>query len=146
MFARVLLCYDGSVEGRNALRQGADVALALRAETHLVAILRGTSVAPPEGQTDSAMQTGVEAQDAILREGVEWLRARGLEARGHMVRGDPLVEIPACARAIRADMVVVGHRRRGALARWWSDGESASLLDALSCSVLVACASDTADQ
>jgi nucleotide-binding universal stress UspA family protein len=142
MFARVLLCYDGSREGRNALRQGADVALALRAETHLLAILRGTALTPPEGQTDAAMQTGTQAEDAVLREGVEWLRSRGLEARGHMAHGDPLVEIPACARELGADLIVVGHRRRGPLARWWSDGESATLLDSAPCSILAACAPD----
>ena len=142
MFTRILLCYDGSREGRNALRQGADVALALRAETHLLAILRGTTVTPPEGQTDAAKQSGLDAEEAVLREGVEWLRARGLEARGRMVHGDPLVEIPACARELRADLIVVGHRRRGRLARWWSDAESATLLDASPCSVLAACAPD----
>ena len=143
MFTRILLCYDGSREGRNALWHGAEVALSMRAETHLLAIVRGTRIAPPEGHTDVGMQSGMYAEDAILREGVEWLRDRGLHARGHLVRGDPIVEIPAYAREIGADLIVVGHRRRGALARWWSDAESASLLDASPCSVLAACAPET---
>ena len=140
MFARILLCYDGSREGRNALWQGAAVALAMRAETHLLAIVRGAAVAPPEAHSDVAMQAGVQAEDSVLREGVEWLRAQGLAAHGHRVRGDPIVEIPACARELGADLIVVGHRRRGALDRWWSDAESASLLDVAPCSVLAACA------
>jgi nucleotide-binding universal stress UspA family protein len=41
-----------------------------------------------------------------------------------------------------ADLVVVGHRPRSALSRWWSSSEEASLLDRVSCSVLAATARD----
>jgi nucleotide-binding universal stress UspA family protein len=139
VFRTILLCYDGSREGRNALKQGADVALCMQAEAHLLGIIRGTTLTPPEGVTEALMIGDGQAAESILREGVEWLKAHGLEARGRLVFGDPLREIPACARELHADLIVVGHRSRGALARWWSDDESASLLEAAPCSILAAC-------
>ena len=38
MFGKVLLCYDGSREGRRALRQGADVVICMKSRAHLLAI------------------------------------------------------------------------------------------------------------
>ena len=36
----MLLCYDSTLEGRRALLQGAELAQALGAETHLLAVTR----------------------------------------------------------------------------------------------------------
>jgi nucleotide-binding universal stress UspA family protein len=139
MFRTILLCYDGSREGRNALREGADVALSMHAQAHLLAIIRGTALTPPEGVSEARMLDDAHTADTILREGMEWLKARGLPAEGRLVFGNPLREIPACARELDADLIVIGHRKRGALARWWSDAEDYSLLEAAPCSILAAC-------
>jgi hypothetical protein len=40
MYRKILLCYDGTREGRNALKEGAEVALCMNAETYLLAIVR----------------------------------------------------------------------------------------------------------
>ena len=40
MYQRILLCYDGTIEGRRALRQGADVAIAMNSHAYLLAICR----------------------------------------------------------------------------------------------------------
>jgi len=143
MFHRILLCYDGSVEGRRALRQGADIAIAMKAETFLLAICRTLPhVFVPEGITPYLVDERHAHAQALLDEGVAWLREHGLEAQGELVEGDPLVEIVDRARGIGADLIVVGHRPRSALARWWSSSEEASLLDRVHCSVLAAAASD----
>ena len=50
--ASILLCYDGTVEGRRALRQGADVAISMKSRAYLLAICRNLlSTAVPEGVT-----------------------------------------------------------------------------------------------
>ena len=147
MYRRVLLCYDASTEGRNALREGAEIALAMKAETHLLAICRsvlGASV--PEGVTPALLQCDQDRAGAILSEGVEWLRTRGLEAHGTLVFGDPLHHIPDAARRIGADLIVVGHRRRTRLERWWSDSDEETLLDVCPCSILAAVASAPTDR
>jgi nucleotide-binding universal stress UspA family protein len=138
MYHKILLCYDGSEEGRNALKEGAEVALCMNADTYLLAILRD-EVAPnvPECFSETYFNGEQQAATRILREGVEWLKARNLEAHGQLVFGNPVEHIARCARKLGVDLIVVGHRHRSRLARWWSDAEDATLLDRAPCSILV---------
>ncbi|NEX63282.1 universal stress protein [Noviherbaspirillum galbum] len=139
MYRSILLCYDGSVEGRNALREGAEVAQAMQAQTTLLAILRpGLHPVVPEGYTESWFTHQDAAARAVLEEGVGWLRERGIAAEGRIAVGNAVEEIVAAAHALAPDLIVVAHQQRSRLARWWSDGEDATLLDRLTCSVLVA--------
>jgi nucleotide-binding universal stress UspA family protein len=141
MYRTILLCYDGSTEGRNALREGAEVALCMHAQVHLLAIIRSTlAVGVPEGVNEMAFRDEDSNADAVLREGVNWLRARGLDARGEIVFGNAIEQITLAVQRIRPELIVVGHRRRSRLARWWSEGEDATLLERVPCSVLVAVA------
>jgi hypothetical protein len=45
-------------------------------------------------------------------------------------------------RQVESLIVVVGHRSRGRLSRWWAGRENPSLLDRVSCSILVAIGSE----
>jgi nucleotide-binding universal stress UspA family protein len=139
MYRRVLLCYDGSAEGRRALREGARVALAAGAQTHLLAICKSmVAGSAPEAVTPALVDCEDRVARALLEEGVQKLREHGVQAEGTLIYGNPLVEIPRVAREIQADLVVVGHRPRGRLARWWTESDEQTLLDFLSCSILVA--------
>jgi nucleotide-binding universal stress UspA family protein len=141
MFKNVLLCYDGSAEGRRALRQGADVVLCMQSEAYLLAICRSMMASSvPEGITPELVMSEDNSAEALLREGVEWLRARGITARGSLVYGDPLQHVPRIAKEIDADLVVLGYRHRGRLARWWTDSPQQGLLERVNCSILVAMA------
>lgn len=142
MYRKILLCYDGSEEGRNALNEGAETALCMHADTHLLAIIRNMSGANvPESFSETFFDNQQQAAMRILREGVEWLQTRGLSAQGHLVFGNPIEHIVQCARKLDVDLIVVGHRQRSRLARWWSDSEGATLLEQAPCSILVAVAS-----
>lgn len=138
MYRRILLCYNGTVEGRRALREGAQLALRLGAETHLLSV----SQVPPGGAEASAFAAPLgpsrQALNDILDEGVQRLRELGLTAVGHLAFGVPVTEIVACARRIPADLVVVGHRNRSTFARWWINSVDMSLLENAPCSILVA--------
>jgi nucleotide-binding universal stress UspA family protein len=139
MYSKVLLCYDGSVEGRRALREGAELARATGAAAYLLAICRSMLTSTvPEGVTSELVACEEKTARALLDEGVQWLNEHGVHAQGSLVFGDPLVQIPRCAERIGADLIVVGHRPRGRLARWWSDSEEQNLLRLVSCSILVA--------
>jgi nucleotide-binding universal stress UspA family protein len=139
MFYRVLLCYDGTREGRNALRQGADVVLCMRSEVYLLAISRNlVSTAIPEGVTPELCEQEDERADALLQEGIDWLRERGVSAQGSLEYGNAVGCIAATAQRIGADLIVLGHKPRGRLARWWSESDEQSLLERVSCSILVA--------
>src|SRR5881398_1558341 len=104
MYQRILLCYDGSAEGRNALREGAEIAMCMHAEAILLAICRSAiEDSIPEAVTPALFQCDEDRVRAILDEGVAWLGERGLTARGVLVFGDPLTSIPDVARDVRAD-------------------------------------------
>ncbi|KND55118.1 putative universal stress protein, UspA [Candidatus Paraburkholderia kirkii] len=79
-----------------------------------------------------------EAARGILQEGVDWLRERGLHAQGHFAFGHPIGKIAALADSLKVDLVVVGHRCRSGLARWWMGAGNMPLLDRVKCSILVA--------
>jgi nucleotide-binding universal stress UspA family protein len=139
MYKTVLLCYDGSAEGRKALREGAMLARAMASETHLLAICRDlVSTSPPEGMTSVLVECEDTVARAVLDEGVRKLIDLGVKAQGTLLIGDPLVHIPSFAAKIHADLVVIGHRPRGRLARWWSESPQPVLLNRVPCSMLIA--------
>ena len=145
MYQKILLCYDGTIEGRRALRQGAEVAIAMRAQAYLLAICRNMlSSAIPEAVTPELVTCQTDTAQALLDEGIQWLRDRGVTSEGSLIYGDPLVRIPEIATRVQADLVVVGYRYRSKLSRWWSESEEVSLLHRLPCSLLVAVAAPSA--
>jgi nucleotide-binding universal stress UspA family protein len=73
----------------------------------------------------------------ILKEGVERLKARGLAATGHLACGRPIDQIPIFAERLGVDLIVIGHRPCGPVARWWAGPGNAQLLDRVTCNILV---------
>jgi nucleotide-binding universal stress UspA family protein len=141
MYGTVLLCYDGTREGRKALRQGADVVICMKSRAHLLAISRNlVTSAIPEGVTPELARAEDEHADSLLREGVQWLRDRGVQASGSLETGNAVDCIAATAERVGADLIVLGHKNRGRLARWWSESDEESLLERVTCSILVAMA------
>jgi nucleotide-binding universal stress UspA family protein len=139
MYQNILLCYDGTAEGRRALRHGADVAMAMKSKAYLLAICRNLlSTAVPEGVTPELVNSEEATANQLLEEGVRWLVEHGVPAQGQLVYGNPMVHIPEVAKRMNADLIVVGHRYRSKLAKWWSEGEEATLLHKIDCSILVA--------
>jgi nucleotide-binding universal stress UspA family protein len=137
-FKNILLCYDSTLAGRRALLQGADLAEKLGAETHLLAVaspLTGGGLVDVPSKV--ALRGEEETIKEVLREGVERLRGRGLVATGHLTWGRPIDQIPAVARALAIDLIVIGHQPCGVIARWWAGPGHAQLLDLVSCSILV---------
>ena len=77
LYSKVLLAYDGSIEGRRALREGAKIAQLCNASVFLLAVAEvsagGGSI---EGGFISVAEQ-VETFQKILEEGAERLRAMG---------------------------------------------------------------------
>jgi nucleotide-binding universal stress UspA family protein len=140
MYGKVLLCYDGTKEGRRALRHGADVVLCMKSHAYLLAICRDNLVssAIPEAVTPALAESEDARAQALLDEGVQWLKDRGVAAEGSLEYGGAVDCIAATAKRIGADLIVLGHQPRGRLARWWSDSDEESLLSRVRCSILVA--------
>ena len=141
MYRKVLLCYDGTREGRRALRQGADVVVCMKSDAHLLAICRSlVSSSIPEAVTPALVNAEDTRAQSLLDEGVQWLRERGVNAEGTLEYGNAVDCIAATAESVGADLIVLGHRARGSLARWWSASDEESLLERVTCSILVATA------
>jgi nucleotide-binding universal stress UspA family protein len=133
MYKKVLLAYDGSVEGRRALREGAKLAQLCRSEVFLLEV---SSIMTPEAGLTIPIELQTEDYKAILNEGCQRLRALGFTPTARLEVGDAGQKIAEVAEEIGAHLVVVGHRPQGALARWFGSIGS-YLVKRLRCSVLV---------
>jgi nucleotide-binding universal stress UspA family protein len=139
MYKKVLLAYDGSIEGRRALREGAKLAQLCQADVFLLAVVEtASSVAALEGGVMISMDEQFEIYRNILAEGVERLKAMGFSPTARLGMGAPGPEIAGVAEEIGANLVVVGHRPSGPLARWLFGSVGTYLVKHLRCSVLVA--------
>jgi len=140
MYKTILLAYDGSREGLMALREGALLAKTCAAKVVLLSVI-------PHATGAAELAAGVggdlagETQDYrdLLNDAVIWAKQRGLNPIPKLVVGNPARSIGSVANQIAADLVVVGHRRKGFLERWWSDSTKAYLSDHVGCSILLAC-------
>ncbi|MDB5454173.1 MAG: UspA domain protein [Caulobacteraceae bacterium] len=139
MYRRILLAYDGSREGRAALREGALLAHRLDAAVFLLSVV---AESPGVRLGEAAYAGGVahasNTYKDLFEEAMTKLRAKGMRPEGRIVIGEPTQAIAAYAREVEADLVVVGHRRQSMLERWWSGSTGAYLTDQLDCSVLIA--------
>lgn len=140
MYRTILLAYDGTNYSDVALRQAIDLARACDAQLHLLGVVRTTG--------SMAIAEGMGGQDVSGRERTHVERAldaakeiatgQGLSPTLSIREGDPAGEVIAHARAIKADLAVVGHKERGVLASWFGRSVGADLISSLPCSVLIA--------
>ena len=56
------------------------------------------------------------------REALDHLEESGVPVRGHMACGDVVDSISTHAGMLDSDILVVGHRTRTGLSRWWNRG------------------------
>ena len=137
MYRKVLLAYDGSIEGRRALREGAKLAQLCRADVFLLAVVELPSVVTSDAGLAIPIDEQTANYKATLAEGVERLKAMGFSPTARLETGDPGQKIADVAEEIGAQLVVVGHRPQGPLARWWFGSVGSYLVKRLRCSVLV---------
>ncbi len=139
MYRTIILAYDGSQQGREALDQGAELASLCRARVYLLAVVApGLGVLLAEAASPSDLpEREYQEVRRVLTEGAEGLRRAGLSVETRLGTGNPAEEIGRMAREVGADLVVVGHREQTALARWWNGSVGASLLAHAPCSLLV---------
>lgn len=106
-------------EGRLALREGARLAQKYQARVVLMAVLEPVPEAYV-GDFGTVHMPDDKSPDVqrILDEGKERLERMGFTPQARLEFGDPAGRIKFVAQEIGADLVVVGHHKKGALARW----------------------------
>jgi nucleotide-binding universal stress UspA family protein len=141
MYKRILLAYDGSQPGQQALLDCDEMAQWAKAELFLVAVMP-----PPAaliGGEGFVYDTRGEEEErkrfeGVLAEGLEKLSASGNRVRGEVVTGDAVDEITRYAKEVKADLIMVGHKHLDSwAARWWRGSVSKTLIEHAPCSVLV---------
>jgi len=140
-YSKILLAYNGSVEGKRALFEAADLAGFLNAETHLLAVASmPPSLFLTEGFVpEELLEEEKKRTQTVLDEGIRTLRERGFNATGHLAVGEPVEEICRLAKALGIQLIVVGHNQTSSFAaRWWKGSVGATLLDYAPCSLLIA--------
>lgn len=139
MYQKIILAFDGSHEARTALREGALLALGEGAAVWLLCVVSdNVALSLAEGAYPGSAERLVSAGHDMVREGLAKLRELGLSASGHVARGEPSAVIGAFAREVGADLIVLGHRRRRFLERWWKTPSGALVVDNTECSIVIA--------
>ncbi len=140
MYRTILLAYDGTLEGRLALREGALLAKHCSAHVVLLAVIDAAAYVPVVADAGVAYvpRDQTEEFQKILDEGVQRLQRMGLPHTARLRTADPVSCIVETAAEVSADLVVVGHHKQGMVARWLLGSVTASLIDRLQCSLLTA--------
>src|SRR5580698_8195700 len=116
MYGRILLAYDGTREGAIALREGALLARQCGAKVFALSVLPETEgVLMAEGVYGDVVGQQMDEYRGVLERGVAVLKRLGLDPVAKLVVGEPAPRIGAYAREVKADLVVLGHRRQNLL-------------------------------
>ncbi len=142
MYKRIILAYDGSASGQQALLGIQDLAHWERPRLTLVAVVPSAELEAGTIEMGYLLNTTPqELEDRLreqLRKGVKTLQGMGFEAQGELLRGEVIREICQFAEAQKADLIVVGHKHeKSLLRRWWSGSTAKSLVEEAPCNVLV---------
>ena len=142
MYKRIILAYDGSASGQQALLDIKDLAHWDRPRLTLVAVVPTLEMdvgAVEMGYLGSTSSAAVEEKlKEQLRKGVKTLRSMGFEADGEILKGEVIREVTRFAADQQADLIVVGHKHeKSLLRRWWSGSTAKSLVEEAPCNVLI---------
>ena len=133
MYQKFLLAYDGSPDGREALAQVRNLASMSGATVRLLAIIDPSeNMLAVEGMSFVPDNQRFVVQ-SVLDAGVRRLQSVGCAATSDLKYGNPSEQIVLSAREMCADLIVVGHRDQGALARWLNGSVGASILHHAPC-------------
>ena len=136
MIKHILLAYDGSEPSSKAFDTAAEMAQRYQAQLHVLTVAES-----PQIGDDVETEALIEYARGHHKNLLHGLRHRGDRFGVHpnfeMVVGHPAHQILAHAKAIKADLIVVGHRGHGALDRWRLGSVSHRIISYAECAVLV---------
>ena len=146
VFNCVLLCYDGSADGRRALKRGAEFAILVGAEVHVLSILASNAINPAVMAAAGGYPCLVDEEylsRELLDDLMARLKSRGIKAYAHLARGDTIPTIVAYSKKLAADLIVVAHYPNAKGRRWWAGPERQPLAEQVDCCVFVAVSEGT---
>ena len=136
MIKRILLAFDGSEPSSKAFDVAADLAQRYQAALHVLMVAQ-----PPEIGDEVETEAVVESSRSQYRRQLQKIKERGdrlgIKPQVELLVGHPAQQILECAERIKADLIVVGHRGRGALDRWRLGSVSHRIISYAECAVMV---------
>ncbi|MFM0501450.1 universal stress protein [Paraburkholderia caffeinilytica] len=122
-FSRMLLVYDGTDESQAALSRCAELSLALSAQVDVMSVVDAASAnANSAGMLSDLAYTRLEEFGRhTLRTAIGKLADNGITAHGYLTFGHTVDAVLRHAAIFNSDIVVLGHRTRKGLSRWWGD-------------------------
>jgi nucleotide-binding universal stress UspA family protein len=138
MYERIVLAYDGSREGLVALREGALLARRFGSKVYLLSVLpQSEGVRIAESVSGDLLSPQMVGYKELLARGVTVLKDLGFDPVARLAVGEPAPLIGAFSLEVKADLIVLGHRKQNLLQRWWSGSTGAFISDQVTCSVLI---------
>jgi nucleotide-binding universal stress UspA family protein len=137
---------DGSETASRALAEASDLAKATGAKLHIV------SAYVPQSDTHLAADAPKEAGwmvgpdvtvDSVLEQAEGAMRAKGVEAESHSLRGDPADALLAIAEEHDADLIVVGNKGMTGAKRFLLGSVPNKVSHHAPCSVLIVRTTDS---
>ena len=115
---RILIATDGSEAAKEAVELGVDLAVHESAAVAIVHVVPQDDLVSRNGfgLVGHVPYEPTAADEAVLADAVAVADRRSVSATSKLLRGEPAAEIIAYAELIRADLIVVGSRGRGAVA------------------------------
>jgi nucleotide-binding universal stress UspA family protein len=136
VFRKILLAFDGSEPARRAFDRGLELVTHGSGDFAIVAVVR-----PSEFALDVEAQTLLENACEDLGSQLARLKKRaqlaGVESTVMIRLGHPAQQIVRAAQDWHADLIVIGRRGRGPVARWFLESISKQVMATAHCAVLV---------
>ncbi len=136
MFEHIAIGYDGSQAAAQAFNLALDLAGRYGAVLHVVAVA-GPTEAESEPKDESVIDSCRQQYWQALLPLQGQAEDAHVKARFEVVEGNPADEIVSCAERHGADLIVVGHRGHGLIARMLLGSVAKQIIDRAHCAVLV---------
>jgi len=140
VYQTILVGYDGGDASGVALRQGAALAEACKAQLHVLAIVvtSGGQLLDPGTLSANLVKTKRQILSEAMTAAICDLGEIGRSALICIRDGVAAAEIVAYTHEIRADLVVLGHSEKSLFASWFEGSTGKHLLSHVPCSTLIA--------
>jgi nucleotide-binding universal stress UspA family protein len=120
MYRTIVVGTDGSETAQRAVDQATELAQAMEAELHVVSAYEpvgGRIAGAPEGAAKVWAVAPDYEVEGVVDQALSTVRERGVEAKAHTVKGDPVDALLEVAERVHADLIVVGNRGMHGLGR-----------------------------
>jgi nucleotide-binding universal stress UspA family protein len=146
MYRKILVAYNGTQESLAALKECIRLAPDPLTEIHLLSVIDAPSPRivgdygrPTRFDADASMAEETKKWDSELSRRAALLREAGLNTVIHLETGEPVAIIEEFVNRLDIELLIVGHsRHRSWATRWWRGSTDASLIERISCTILIA--------